>query len=93
MSLSPTLDPLQRRIIGALQVDPRAPWRKIARALGEAERTVARHGTELLAINRVTVAGIENRQAAIITSFTCTPVPAGWRARPWRNAPTPPTPI
>lgn len=73
MSPSPTLDPLQRRIIGALQVDPRAPWRKIAQVLGEAERTVARHGTELLATNRVTIAGIENQQAAVITSFTCTP--------------------
>lgn len=73
MSSSPTLDPLQKRIIGALQVDPRAPWRKIARTLGEAERTVARQGNELLATNRVTIAGIENRQAAVITSFTCTP--------------------
>ncbi|MGP6172596.1 Lrp/AsnC family transcriptional regulator [Corynebacterium sp. A21] len=68
-----TLDPLQRRIIAALQVDGRAPWRKIARVLGEPERTVARHGIELLAQGHVTVAGIENRRGAVVTAFSCTP--------------------
>lgn len=67
------LDSLQQRIIAALQVDGRAPWRKIARVLGEPERTVTRHGTELREQGHVTVAGIENRRGAVVTAFSCSP--------------------
>lgn len=49
---------LQRRIAAALQVDGRASWRRIAEALGEPERTVTRHGTELLSSGAVAVAGM-----------------------------------
>lgn len=73
MPTNSPLDPLERRIIGALQVDGRAPWRRIARALDEPERTVARHGASLLAQGHVTVAGIENRASALVAAFSCTP--------------------
>lgn len=73
MSPHPTLENLDRRIIGALQVDPRASWRKIAKALGEPERTVARRGRDLLDAGHVKVAGIENKDHAVVSSFTCSP--------------------
>ncbi|WP_159061233.1 AsnC family protein, partial [Streptomyces europaeiscabiei] len=38
----PVTDSLDRRIISALQIDGRAAWHRIAAALGEPERTVAR---------------------------------------------------
>ena len=52
------LSDLHLRIIAALQVDGRAPWSRIADALGEPERTVARYGVELLERGVVTVAAV-----------------------------------
>ena len=57
---------LQRRIAAALQVDGRASWRRIADALGEPERTVARHGTDLLASGAVAVAGMNHAENQMI---------------------------
>lgn len=73
MSLATTIDPLDLRIVAALQVDPRASWRKIAHVLKEPERTVARRGTTLIEDKVVTVAAVENLQGAIVASFTCNP--------------------
>lgn len=42
------LDELDRRIVGALLRNGRAPWRLIAKALGEPERSIARRGRRLL---------------------------------------------
>jgi DNA-binding Lrp family transcriptional regulator len=53
--------PLDRRIIGALQVDGRASWRQIAAVLDLPERTVARHGSRLLEEGTVVVTGLASR--------------------------------
>lgn len=73
MKATEPLNPLQRRIIGALQVNGRASWRRIAHVLGEPERTVARYGAALLESGTVTVTAIENRSGAIVATFSCTP--------------------
>ncbi|MFF1946062.1 Lrp/AsnC family transcriptional regulator [Rhodococcus qingshengii] len=54
---------LDRRIVGALQLDGRAPWRRIAAVLGESERTVARRGAQLLANGVVVVTGLSPLRA------------------------------
>ncbi|GAA1314668.1 Lrp/AsnC family transcriptional regulator [Leucobacter albus] len=64
------LNDLQRRIIAALQVDGRAPWRKIAEALGEPERTVARYGNELLESGRVVIAAVDHFEHSMILACT-----------------------
>lgn len=53
----PLFDVLDRRIIGALQVNGRAGWRQIAAALNAPERTVAARGTEMLRSGKVYVSG------------------------------------
>ncbi len=53
----PAFDALDRRIIGALQVNGRAGWRQIAAALDAPERTVAARGTEMLRSGKVRVSG------------------------------------
>jgi DNA-binding Lrp family transcriptional regulator len=53
MSSPPLLDELDRRIVGALQIDGRASWRRIAEVLGEPERTIARRGSALASGFRV----------------------------------------
>lgn len=60
------LNPLHRRIIAALQVDGRAPWRRVAEALGEPERTVARYGGELLESGRVVIAAVQHSENQVI---------------------------
>lgn len=69
----PVFNELQQRIVGALQVDGRATWRRIASVLGEPERTVARYGNELLASGQVTVAAIRNQLGSVVAAFTCMP--------------------
>ncbi|WP_127794697.1 Lrp/AsnC family transcriptional regulator [Agromyces sp. LHK192] len=54
------LDELDRRIAAALVQDGRAPWRRIAAALGEPERSVARRGARLLDDGIVRVLAIPN---------------------------------
>ena len=70
--VAPGLNPLQQRIFAALQVDGRAPWRKIADALGEPERTVARHGAELLSSGRVVVAAVGHFERQMILACEST---------------------
>ncbi|MFL4477844.1 Lrp/AsnC family transcriptional regulator [Paeniglutamicibacter sp. ORCA_105] len=67
------LSALQQRIIGALQVDGRATWRKIAQVLDEHERTVARQGSELLASKAIAVAALRMRESSVIMRLACTP--------------------
>ncbi|GAA3240549.1 Lrp/AsnC family transcriptional regulator [Pseudonocardia petroleophila] len=64
---------LDRRIVGALQVDGRAPWERIAAALGEPEGTVARHGLALLADGGVQVIGVPAPEAGTVVHLRCGP--------------------
>jgi len=66
-------DALERQIVAALQLDPRCPWRKMAAVLGEAERTVARRGSQLLESGAVAVVGIRPQPAAVLIEMRCTP--------------------
>jgi DNA-binding Lrp family transcriptional regulator len=79
------LDELDIRIVGALQVDGRAPWSRIAAVLDEPERTVARHGNRLLERGIVTVTGLAPRGDAVLVRIRCAPgtarVSAGTLAR------------
>jgi DNA-binding Lrp family transcriptional regulator len=60
------LDPLDRRIVAALQVDGRAPWHRIAEVLDESERTVTRRGTALLESNVVRVSTLSGHNSAVL---------------------------
>lgn len=73
MAHGTVLNELKQRIVGALQVDGRATWRKIATVLGEPERTVARYGNQLLDSGVLTVAAIRNLQGSVIATFSCVP--------------------
>ncbi|MDZ5076514.1 AsnC family transcriptional regulator [Nesterenkonia sp. HG001] len=67
------LDELELRITEALQCDPRASWRRIARVLGEHERLIARRGTALLESRRVVVAGIRPEGQSTVVRGICHP--------------------
>lgn len=67
------LDPLARRIVGALQVDGRASWRRIADVLGEPERTVSRRGTALLDDGSIRVVGLTAVDPSHVLTLTCRP--------------------
>ena len=71
------LDPLSTRIIGALQVDGRASWRRIAEVLGEPVRTVARRGAALLEDRTVQVVGLANTAPTHIVRVRCRPAAIG----------------
>ncbi|RTL65158.1 MAG: Lrp/AsnC family transcriptional regulator [Pseudonocardiaceae bacterium] len=68
-----TLAELDRRIVGALQVDGRADWPRIAAALGEPDGVVERHGSELLAAGAVRVTGAAAPSAGAIVALRCEP--------------------
>ncbi|HWD07398.1 MAG TPA: Lrp/AsnC family transcriptional regulator [Amycolatopsis sp.] len=71
-----TLSPLDRRIVGALQIDGRASWRRIAAILDVPERTVARRGTRLLDEGAVVVTGLAiwpPSAASWLVQAQCTP--------------------
>jgi DNA-binding Lrp family transcriptional regulator len=67
----PPLDALDRRIVGALQIDGRASWRRIADVLGEPVRTVTRHGTSLLDEGAVRVVGIASTAPSYLVRLPC----------------------
>lgn len=67
------LDELEQRITEALQVDPRASWRRIARVLGEHERVIARRGGALLESRRVVVAGYRASGLSLVLRGICHP--------------------
>ncbi|MEV6151150.1 Lrp/AsnC family transcriptional regulator [Nonomuraea sp. NPDC052129] len=52
------MDVLDRRLVAALQISPRASWGEIGRAVGEHERTVARRLQRLIADGMVRVTAI-----------------------------------
>lgn len=55
MIVATTLDPLDREIVAALQVNGRAGWRRIASVIDAPERTVAARGAELIRTRQVRV--------------------------------------
>jgi DNA-binding Lrp family transcriptional regulator len=72
------IDELDRRIIVALQINGRAPWKGIAHALGASEPTVARRGRRLIDRNVVRIVGyIDVVRAglgfAALVRITCDP--------------------
>jgi DNA-binding Lrp family transcriptional regulator len=72
------LDVLDRRLVAALQVSPRATWGEIGNAVGEKERTVARRLQRLLSTGAV-------RVTAILDELRCglgTPVHLHVQVRP-----------
>lgn len=73
MADTEVLSEVEQRIVVALQADGRATWRKIAKVIGEPERTVARYGSALLDDGKVKVAAIAHRKAAVIASLKCAP--------------------
>jgi DNA-binding Lrp family transcriptional regulator len=73
-----SLDVLDRRLVAALQVGPRATWAEIGGAVGEHERTVARRLQRLLSTGAV-------RVTAILDELRCglgTPVHLHVQVRP-----------
>lgn len=68
-----TIDELDRRIISSLQIDGRASWLRISRALGENERTVARRGARLLDSGIVRVTGMQLKSTGTILALQCGP--------------------
>lgn len=66
-------DELDRRIVGALHVDGRASWHRIAHVLGEQERTVTRRGTQLLKSGLVRVTGISLRTEGVVVGVRSSP--------------------
>ncbi|GAA2093572.1 MULTISPECIES: Lrp/AsnC family transcriptional regulator [Brevibacterium] len=82
---SPALD---RRIIAALQIRPRATWAAIADALGESARSVSRRGTELLDSGAVRVVGVRGATGTAIARIRSSvgavrTVASGLAARPY----------
>lgn len=64
---------LDLRIATALQVDPRASWRRIAQVLDAPERSVARHGTALLESGVVEVAAVRILAESALVRVQCAP--------------------
>ncbi len=67
------LDELDRRIVGALQVDGRASWRRIAEVLDASFSTVTRRGTALLASGAVRVVALPRYSQTAIIEVTTVP--------------------
>jgi DNA-binding Lrp family transcriptional regulator len=66
-------DELDRRIVGALHVDGRASWHRIAQVLGEQERTVTRRGTRLIRSRLVRITGMALRARGVVVGVRCGP--------------------
>lgn len=73
MSTTSPLTGLDLQIATALQIDPRASWRRIAQVLQAPERSVARHGTALLEAGVVVVAGMRTRAETALLRVECAP--------------------
>ncbi|MFW0794744.1 Lrp/AsnC family transcriptional regulator [Gordonia sp. CPCC 205515] len=67
------LDDLDRRIVGALQVNGRASWRRIADALGESFSTVTRRGNALISSGAVRVATLPLGMSTHVVYLDCLP--------------------
>jgi DNA-binding Lrp family transcriptional regulator len=81
------LDDVDRRIVGALQVDGRAPWSRVARAIGEHERSVSRRATRLLSDGVVRVAALGVPLVGAVVGVRCEPGRARVAARSLANRP------
>jgi DNA-binding Lrp family transcriptional regulator len=81
------LDRLDRRIIGALQVDGRASWRRIAAVLGESFSTVTRRGNVLLESGLVRIAAMDNVPRSVVVQIRCAPARLQDIADAWRDDP------
>ncbi|MBC8092790.1 MAG: AsnC family protein, partial [Pseudonocardia sp.] len=68
-----TLDALDRRIVGALQVDGRLTWDRIAEVLDEPAGVVARRGQRLLGGGTVQVIGVPAPEAGTVVALHCGP--------------------
>ncbi|MFC9256255.1 AsnC family transcriptional regulator [Amycolatopsis thailandensis] len=79
-------DPLDRRVIGAPQVDGRASWRRIAEVLDAPERTVARRGARLLENGIVTVIAVTPYGVPMLVRVKAAPVSPGPPVPRWRGA-------
>jgi DNA-binding Lrp family transcriptional regulator len=55
---TPKLTELDRKLVAALQVNGRASWKQVSRAVGATESTVARRGQQLLDSGLVGVTGV-----------------------------------
>lgn len=67
------IDDIDKRLVAALQIDPRASWRRIATVLGQPERSIARKGTELLNSGVVRVAGLRVLDSWAVVRMRCAP--------------------
>lgn len=67
------MDVLDLRIAEALQCDPRASYRRIARVLGENERLIARRGASLLSRRSVVVAAVRVTGTSMLLRGHCHP--------------------
>ncbi len=81
------LDDVDRRIVGALQVDGRASWHRVARAIGEHERTVSRRATRLLDEGVVRVAALALTATGAVVGVRCEPGRTRVTARALANRP------
>ncbi len=80
MAEFPALDQLDQSIVRALQLNGRASWKQIAKAIGSAESTVTRRGQQLLSSRAVSV-------TAVIDHLRCglgVSIYIRFRARPGR---------
>ncbi len=66
---SVVLDELDRQLVRALQIDPRAPFSRIADVLGVSEQTVARRYRRLRADGYLRVLGLVSLRAAGATEW------------------------
>lgn len=60
------LSTVDKRIISALQIRPRATWAMIAEAIGEPARSVTRHGTDLIANGTISVVGVNGPTRTVL---------------------------
>ncbi|UOR01641.1 Lrp/AsnC family transcriptional regulator [Leucobacter allii] len=71
--MTEVLSALDRRIVGALQMDGRAPWSVVAKALDEPLRTVARRGRDLVDSGAARVVALPNLGPTCVIEITCLP--------------------
>lgn len=67
------LDEIDRKVIGALHVDGRAPWRRIAAAIGVPFSTVTRRGNALLERGAVRIVVMRRIDETAIVEIECEP--------------------
>jgi len=76
--MAESFDGLERLIISALHINPRASWGQVARAFGISEATVARRAQRLFTLGKVAVVGVIDHSAgeetlAVLARVACRP--------------------